>query len=90
MKPGAKLRFATDWAAQRPGLALTLSREGADFGDALDALSALVAADMDRIVMPGMTLWQHPRFFGYFPANVSPPGKSARSTAPSLDARAAA
>jgi aromatic-L-amino-acid decarboxylase len=26
-------------------------------------------ADLDAIVCPGLTLWQHPRFFGYFPAN---------------------
>jgi len=25
--------------------------------------------DVDRIVMPGITTWQHPRFFGYFPSN---------------------
>jgi aromatic-L-amino-acid decarboxylase len=25
-------------------------------------------ADLDHIVMPGMTHWQHPRFFGYFPS----------------------
>ena len=25
--------------------------------------------DLDRIVLPGLSLWQHPRFFGYFPAN---------------------
>ncbi len=29
--------------------------------------------DFQRIVMPGMTHWQHPRFFAYFPANASPP-----------------
>ncbi len=28
-----------------------------------------IAADIDRIVMPGITNWQHPRFFGYFPAS---------------------
>ena len=28
-----------------------------------------VIADLDRIVLPGLSLWQHPRFFGYFPAN---------------------
>ncbi len=28
-------------------------------------------ADMDRIVVPGTTHWQHPSFFGYFPANAS-------------------
>ena len=25
--------------------------------------------DLDRLVVPGLSLWQHPRFFGYFPAN---------------------
>ncbi|MFG1346265.1 pyridoxal-dependent decarboxylase [Xanthobacter autotrophicus DSM 431] len=29
-------------------------------------------ADFERIVVPGMTHWQHPRFFAYFPANASP------------------
>ncbi|MEM8882392.1 MAG: pyridoxal-dependent decarboxylase [Pseudomonadota bacterium] len=32
-----------------------------------------ILADFDRIVMPGMTHWQHPRFFAYFPANAAPP-----------------
>jgi len=27
--------------------------------------------DMDRVVMPGLSHWQHPRFFGYFPSNGS-------------------
>jgi len=29
--------------------------------------------DMDSIIMPGITHWQSPNFFAYFPANVSPP-----------------
>jgi aromatic-L-amino-acid decarboxylase len=29
--------------------------------------------DFQRIVLPGMTHWQHPRFFAYFPANATPP-----------------
>ncbi|MFJ6169009.1 pyridoxal-dependent decarboxylase [Micromonospora orduensis] len=32
-----------------------------------------VLADLDAIVVPGMTHWQHPGFFGYFPANTSGP-----------------
>jgi len=32
-----------------------------------------IFADLDRIILPGMTHWQHPRFFAYFPANSSPP-----------------
>mgnify|MGYP006271577725 CR=1 FL=1 len=34
---------------------------------------AEILADFERIVLPGMTHWQHPRFFAYFPANASPP-----------------
>ncbi|CAA9233806.1 MAG: Aromatic-L-amino-acid decarboxylase [uncultured Corynebacteriales bacterium] len=32
-----------------------------------------VLADLDRVIMPGITHWQHPSFFGYFPANASGP-----------------
>jgi len=28
-----------------------------------------VLRDLDTIVLPGITSWQHPRFFGYFPSN---------------------
>jgi aromatic-L-amino-acid decarboxylase len=31
-------------------------------------------ADLDRLVMPGLSHWQHPRFFGYFPSNALPAG----------------
>ena len=34
---------------------------------------AAILADFEDIVMPGMTHWQHPRFFAYFPANAAPP-----------------
>ena len=39
--------------------------QGEDMADIIE--------DVDRILMPGMTHWQHPRFFAYFPANSSPP-----------------
>ncbi len=32
-----------------------------------------ILRDFEDIVMPGMTHWQHPRFFAYFPANATPP-----------------
>jgi aromatic-L-amino-acid/L-tryptophan decarboxylase len=35
--------------------------EPEDFGAVID--------DLDRVVLPALSLWQHPRFFGYFPAN---------------------
>ena len=28
-----------------------------------------VLRDVERIVVPGLSHWQHPRFFGYFPSN---------------------
>ena len=28
-----------------------------------------ILADLDRIVIPGLSHWQHPSFFGYFPSN---------------------
>jgi aromatic-L-amino-acid decarboxylase len=30
-----------------------------------------VLADVERLLMPALTSWQHPRFFAYFPANAS-------------------
>ena len=32
-----------------------------------------VFADFEEAILPGITHWQHPRFFAYFPANASPP-----------------
>lgn len=36
-----------------------------------EAMETIVADFEDKIV-PGMTHWQHPRFFAYFPANAAP------------------
>jgi aromatic-L-amino-acid decarboxylase len=30
---------------------------------------AAILADVERVVLPGLSHWQHPRFFGYFPSN---------------------
>ncbi|OLE11089.1 MAG: aspartate aminotransferase family protein [Acidobacteria bacterium 13_1_20CM_4_56_7] len=30
--------------------------------------------DMDRVILPGITHWQSPNWFGYFPCNASGPG----------------
>jgi aromatic-L-amino-acid decarboxylase len=32
-----------------------------------------VLADLDNVILPGITHWQHPGWFAYFPANSSPP-----------------
>jgi aromatic-L-amino-acid/L-tryptophan decarboxylase len=31
-----------------------------------------IFADFEKIILPGITHWQHPRFFAYFPANAAP------------------
>ena len=46
-----------------------------------------IFADLDRVVMPGMTHWQHPRFFAYFPANASPPSLVAEFVTAALAAQ---
>ncbi len=30
-----------------------------------------IVADLDRVIVPGLTHWQHPNFFAYFPGNSS-------------------
>ncbi|HEX5079095.1 MAG TPA: pyridoxal-dependent decarboxylase [Geminicoccaceae bacterium] len=46
-----------------------------------------IFADFERIVLPGMTHWQHPSFFAYFPANASPPSLLAEMLTATLAAQ---
>ena len=77
-------KHISDWAADyhrtlgdRPVRAQTKSGDiGAqlpshppEIGEGMEA----ILSDFEQIVMPGMTHWQHPRFFAYFPANAAPP-----------------
>jgi aromatic-L-amino-acid decarboxylase len=32
---------------------------------------AAVFRDLERVILPGLSHWQHPHFFGYFPANAA-------------------
>ena len=47
--------------AVRAQLPANPPRQPEDFGD--------VFRDLDEIILPGLSHWQHPDFFGYFPAN---------------------
>ena len=40
----------------------------ADPPDAPESFDVILA-DLDRVVIPGLSHWQHPSFFGYFPSN---------------------
>jgi aromatic-L-amino-acid decarboxylase len=43
--------------------------------------------DFREVIVPGMTHWQHPNFFAYFPANSSPPSVLAEMLTATLGAQ---
>ena len=54
----------------RPGeIRSALPADPPEQGESFDA----VLRDLDEILLPGITHWQHPSFFAFFPANVSGP-----------------
>jgi len=56
-------------AQTKPGeVAARIAPEPPERGEALEA----IFADFEQVILPGMTHWQHPRFFAYFPANAAP------------------
>ena len=48
---------------------------------------AAMFEDFRNIIVPGMTHWQHPSFFAYFPANTSPPSILAEMLTATLGAQ---
>ena len=46
-----------------------------------------IMSDFDDIIMPGMTHWQHPRFFAYFSSNSAPPSMLAEQLANTVAAQ---
>jgi len=47
-----------------------------------------VLDDLERIILPGLTHWNHPRFFAYFPNTASEPGILAEMLIASLNVNA--
>ncbi len=47
----------------------------------------LFIKDFDEVIMPGITHWQSPNFFAYFPANSSPPSVLAEMLTAALGAQ---
>jgi aromatic-L-amino-acid/L-tryptophan decarboxylase len=72
-------RIADYWGTieQRPvraqvapgAIIAALPAEAPEAGESFDT----ILADFDRLLDPGLTNWAHPRFFAFFPANISPP-----------------
>ncbi|WP_370228639.1 aspartate aminotransferase family protein [Cognatishimia sp.] len=57
-------------AQTAPGeIAAQLAAQPPEQGEDMDT----IIGDFERIVMPGITHWQHPRFFAYFSSNAAPP-----------------
>ncbi|MEI6668165.1 MAG: pyridoxal-dependent decarboxylase [Acidobacteriota bacterium] len=55
----------------RPGeVTAALPETAPESGESFDAMMA----DFDRVLMPGMTHWNHPGFFAYFAITASAPG----------------
>lgn len=80
----AGLRDRPVRARTRPGeIAAQLPSGPPERGEGMDA----ILGDFEAIVMPGMTHWQHPRFFAYFPANAAPPSMLAEQLANAIAAQ---
>jgi len=67
-----------------PGSILSaLPSEPPETGEGMEA----IMADFERLIPDGMTHWQHPRFFAYFPSNASPAAIIAEQLAATLAAQ---
>lgn len=68
-------------ARTEPGaLTEALPKAAPEQPESMDA----ILADLDRLIMPGVTHWQHPMFFAYFPSISSPPSVLAEILAAGL------
>lgn len=71
-------------AQTKPGvIAARLPFAPPEQGEAMEA----IFSDFQSLVLPGITHWQHPSFFAYFPANSSPPSVLAEMLTATLGAQ---
>jgi aromatic-L-amino-acid/L-tryptophan decarboxylase len=71
-------------AQVKPGeIAARLPAAPPDAGEPIEQ----IFADFKSVLLPGMTHWQHPSFFAYFPANTSPPSVLAEMLTATLGAQ---
>ena len=69
---------------QPPGALLArLPAAAPDAGEPMER----IFEDFQQLILPGITHWQHPRFFAYFPANSSPPAVLAEMLTATLAAQ---
>ncbi|HEX6973884.1 MAG TPA: pyridoxal-dependent decarboxylase [Vicinamibacterales bacterium] len=69
----------------RPGeIAAQLPQDAPETGEPFDA----IFADFERVIMPGITHWNHPGFFAYFSITGSAPGVLAEFLSAALNVQA--
>jgi aromatic-L-amino-acid/L-tryptophan decarboxylase len=69
----------------RPGeIAARLPAQAPERGEPLDR----ILEDFERIIVPGTTHWNHPRFFAYFATSAAPAAIVAEALAATLDVKA--
>jgi len=69
----------------QPGdLAAKLPRAAPETGEGYDQ----ILEDFERLVLPAVTHWNHPRFLAYFPSSASPPGVLGEMLAAALNTNA--
>jgi len=91
-------REATRWSAEylntidqfpvraqtQPGdIAAQIPASAPDDAESMES----IMADFEHIIPAGMTHWQHPRFFAYFPSNAAPAAMIAEQLATSMAAQ---
>ena len=77
---GAAVEWAARYLERVPDLPVLAQVEPGEIRSRLPASPpeqgepfAAILRDLDEVLMPGMTNWQHPRFFAYFSETSSEP-----------------
>jgi aromatic-L-amino-acid decarboxylase len=72
-------------ARTSPGeVSAALPEEAPEEGESFDAMMS----DFESIILPGITHWNHPRFFAYFATSAAPVAIAAEALAAALDVKA--
>src|SRR5690606_40778486 len=79
-------RFSRDWSSDVCSSDLIAARVADSPPERAEPFERIFA-DFENIVPPGMTHWQHPRFFAYFPSNAAPPALIAEQLAAAMSAQ---
>jgi aromatic-L-amino-acid/L-tryptophan decarboxylase len=77
-------RYPVTTTASPGEITAKLPGSAPEAGESLDA----IFGDFQSLLFPGLTLWNHPRFFGYFSISSTPPGILAELLAATVNVNA--